>query len=714
MMDRPCLLSLLVAAAFASSAQATDIQVPGDHATIQAAIDAATDGDVVCVDPGTYVENLDLKGKAITLRSTGGTAVTTLSPLDDRVPVIQCVSGEPSATIIEGFTVTGGNASQGAGIFCQGSSPTIRSNVIRDNYALTEGGGVYVSGGAPLIEDNVIEDNTAANNSNGGGIYAWQSSLAVRNNQLEDNRALGNGGGMSAEFGAPSIEGNVFLRNMNSSTRTSDRGGGLYLADCTAAVVGNEFRRNDSALGGGLFFLRGTLEICDNVFDFNDSRNEDGIYGTGAEVLIEDNTFQAHRNLGLYLINNVSVIVRGNLFQGNVGTGARIRGGRDHRGQHLPREPRPGLVSHGRRGVAGSQRLRLQLHPERRWGRGRARRLLERNLDRRELVSEQLRRRKGGAASAWWARARGFRDNTFVGNQSGDRGGALFQNTFSGSFTINGCTFHDNDAVVGEPAFWVRSGGTVAVVNSIVWDTVDRPLIRMWDGILSISHSTIRGGAASIQLTNATFVPGAGMIALDPQFVDAAGGDLTLQSTSPCIDAARSSGTSFLVDGAGRSRYVDGDLDGSALSDLGALEYHPATLAFTGVPAVGAAHQGSRPWAWRAWTATSGWAHPRPPSGRHPSASCSSIGPGQRPVRDRCDAERGQRYVPPLHPGTDLRGAGPGDRPGDLRRSVDRPGSVQRAVTAHGPRFRGAAFFTYRSNHVSCSQSTCSMLSIAR
>ena len=36
------------------AAPAADINVPGDHATIQAAIVAAVNGDVVIVAPGTY------------------------------------------------------------------------------------------------------------------------------------------------------------------------------------------------------------------------------------------------------------------------------------------------------------------------------------------------------------------------------------------------------------------------------------------------------------------------------------------------------------------------------------------------------------------------------------------------------------------------------------------------------------------------------------
>ncbi len=65
----------VVAVTMGGTAVADIINVgPGD--SIQAAIDAAVDGDEIVVFPGTYFETINFLGKAITLRSSDGAGVT--------------------------------------------------------------------------------------------------------------------------------------------------------------------------------------------------------------------------------------------------------------------------------------------------------------------------------------------------------------------------------------------------------------------------------------------------------------------------------------------------------------------------------------------------------------------------------------------------------------------------------------------------------------
>ena len=153
------------------------LSVPAAFPTIQGAIVAAQPGDVVDVQPGTYVENIDFLGKAITVRGSGA----GLSVIDggSNGSVVTFQSGETSASVLEGFTITNGTGTftsiagmmlpAGGGIFVLGFlqpsgfslSPTIRKCEITGNMA-SHGGGVSVRDSArALIEECTISANIA-------------------------------------------------------------------------------------------------------------------------------------------------------------------------------------------------------------------------------------------------------------------------------------------------------------------------------------------------------------------------------------------------------------------------------------------------------------------------------------------------------------------------------------------------------------------------
>src|SRR5262249_2799980 len=95
----------------------TTINVPGNQATIQAGIDAANAGDTVLVGPGAYAENINFRGKAITVTSSAGPA-TTIIDGSAKGPVVTFNSGEATSSKLSGFTIQNGfqNGLSGGGI----------------------------------------------------------------------------------------------------------------------------------------------------------------------------------------------------------------------------------------------------------------------------------------------------------------------------------------------------------------------------------------------------------------------------------------------------------------------------------------------------------------------------------------------------------------------------------------------------------------------
>ena len=148
-------------------AAASTLRVPSEYATIQSAIDASFDGDVVEVGPGLYAESLNLGGREITVRSTHGASQTVVDPASGRC--FSATGQKGGAARLEGFTLRGGGGVQyGGGVYITQSSPTLVGCVITANTA-SYGGGLYVSNGSPRLESCTLSLNVSG--GSGGGAY---------------------------------------------------------------------------------------------------------------------------------------------------------------------------------------------------------------------------------------------------------------------------------------------------------------------------------------------------------------------------------------------------------------------------------------------------------------------------------------------------------------------------------------------------------------
>jgi hypothetical protein len=175
----------------------------GSYLGIQAAIDAASNDSTLEVKSGVFRECIDFKGKAIVLRSIGGAEVTTIDAAGG-LHVVTFANAEGANSILDGFTITGGNASGvgfpdgcGAGILCNGTQPIIRNCIITNNYAASDGGGVYIKNLYPVLHNCLIYNNNA---NNGGGLLSNFSQPTIANCTFSANLSRAGLGGAIASF----------------------------------------------------------------------------------------------------------------------------------------------------------------------------------------------------------------------------------------------------------------------------------------------------------------------------------------------------------------------------------------------------------------------------------------------------------------------------------------------------------------------------------
>jgi hypothetical protein len=163
---------------FATFAHAATLEVGTGktYTTIQSAINAAGTGDTVLVYDGTYVENINFNGKAITAKSANGPASTTIDGSHSG-SVVTFNNFESSGSVLDGFIITNGSSGDGGGIYCNSSSPTITNCYITANLATNLGGGIYCGNSSwPTIDHCSIDHNNARD---GGGIACENATVPI-------------------------------------------------------------------------------------------------------------------------------------------------------------------------------------------------------------------------------------------------------------------------------------------------------------------------------------------------------------------------------------------------------------------------------------------------------------------------------------------------------------------------------------------------------
>ena len=302
------------------SAQAAVIQVPADHTTIQSAIDAATAGDEILVAPGSYTETIDFKGKAVWLRSSGGPEVTVIDGSGLNESVVRCVSGEGPDTVLQGFTITGGNAVFGGGMRNVGSSPTVVDCIFFANVASDRGGGMYNELANPSIDGCVFLGNFAA--EMGGGMYNQRSSPTIAWSEFRMNSA-NKGGGMRNYIDAhPTVSDSNFIDNT-----AGEEGGGMdNRKNSNPMVTRCVFVGNTAVSGGGGMHnyvgnavATGNPVVSSSLFIGNSAAEGGGMRNHDPHPVIINCTFAENSGGGINSDNGSIPTVVNSIVWGNLG-----------------------------------------------------------------------------------------------------------------------------------------------------------------------------------------------------------------------------------------------------------------------------------------------------------------------------------------------------------------------------------------------------------
>ena len=236
--------------------------------------DAAAGGDVVNAPAPPAGQNYELELGQLTINDdltlTGGGASTTTIDANglNRVIFIGEVPNTPEVEI-NGVTITGGVATNGAGIRLFGGQLVLRKSVVAGNNAFSEamfpgsGGGMRIeTGGAAFVEETTFRDNVAQNFDNmggsGGGIWN-EGVLTLHKSTIgPDNTVEGGGAGSGSQ---PAVGagigglGSMLVVNSTISGNTvldgiDGRGGGIFFGG-SGGVIGNSTLVENTVEGQG-------------------------------------------------------------------------------------------------------------------------------------------------------------------------------------------------------------------------------------------------------------------------------------------------------------------------------------------------------------------------------------------------------------------------------------------------------------------------------
>jgi len=173
--------------------------------------------------------------------------------------------------VLDGFTITGGNAGEGGGLLNRYGMPQIINCTFRENSARNDGGAMYNDMANPSLFNCTFTGNYAGRN--GGAISNNNSRPDLNNCTFSHNSAWYGGGAMHNNDSMPYLVKCTFVEN------SSRYGGSIYNQESDLGLTNCAFLGNyGSDYGGGMYNTSSSNLILNNC---TFSANQAGSYGAG-------------------------------------------------------------------------------------------------------------------------------------------------------------------------------------------------------------------------------------------------------------------------------------------------------------------------------------------------------------------------------------------------------------------------------------------------
>lgn len=272
--------------------------VPNDFASIQEAIDNASDNDTILISTGTYLENLEVT-KSLTIASE---FLLSGDPDDIENTIID---GDSVATTIKVENILTDTV-RFVGLKVTGGIGTMVVVEEAFGQSLLHGGGFFIDTVNAVKIDNCIltENKIVSDDNRGGGIYCNNSFLSVKNSEISENLVSGNSF-LGEGAGIYLVNSYVFVENVdfihNKSTLPSyGLGGAIYAKDSELTIDNSFFSMNENNEGGAFYSKDSNVEISNSVFDDNF-----GYFGSA--ISVSNSTLMECSFDNITVTNNISL-----------------------------------------------------------------------------------------------------------------------------------------------------------------------------------------------------------------------------------------------------------------------------------------------------------------------------------------------------------------------------------------------------------------------